>query len=197
MPKLLFSRIRAYKFKDLIRTRKTPRRFDLFLSRNKQKKDIQCILTKINIDSNVTKDNLQAEYVAQPTLEQVLTNKRSFAAFSSFLRSEFSEENIEFWKECKDYRERTPLAELPSKAAEIWLAFLHPLAPREVNIDHNVREKIKMSIVSPGRCCFDEALSQVYWLMERDSFPRFLKAEDCQNLSGRGQRSNSKKDNSL
>ena len=56
----------------------------------------------------------------------------SFGAFSSFLRSEFSEENIEFWKECKDYRERTPLADLPSKAAEIWLAFLHPLAPREV-----------------------------------------------------------------
>ncbi|XP_046905577.1 regulator of G-protein signaling 21 isoform X2 [Hypomesus transpacificus] len=176
MPKLLFSRIRSYEFKDLIRTRKTLR------SRNKQKKDIQCILTNINLDSNVTKDNFQGDYVAQPTLEQVLTNKRSFGAFSSFLRSEFSEENIEFWKECKDYRERTPLADLPSKAAEIWLAFLHPLAPREVNIDHNVREKIKRSIVSPGRCCFDEALSQVYWLMERDSFPRFLKAEDCQNV---------------
>lgn len=183
MPKLLFSKIRIYEFKDLIQTRKPLRRLDILLSRDQQKKDIQCILVKKNKnDFFETKDKAQDVGVPPQAMEKVLTDKKSFAAFRAFLQSEFSEENIEFWKACKEYRDTTPAADLSAKAAEIYLEYLHPLAQREINIDHHVREKIKRSIARPSRSCFDEAASQIYWLMERDSCPRFLKTEAYHSL---------------
>ncbi|XP_036441997.1 regulator of G-protein signaling 5 [Colossoma macropomum] len=182
MPKLLFSKIRIYEFKELIRNKKQVKTLDVLLSRRKQKNDIRCVLVqKITLTSDAD-SHLQEDDILKPKLEKLLEDKRYLAAFRAFLQSEFSEENIEFWLACKEYKESTSSSMRSKKAAEIYHVFLDPMAQKEVNIDYHTREKIKRSIVNPDPCCFDEAERLVFKLMERDSCPRFLKSVAYQNV---------------
>lgn len=51
--------------------------------------------------------------------------------FRGFLRSEFSEENLEFWLACEDYGvSRSNLQK--TKASSIYSQFINPDAPKEV-----------------------------------------------------------------
>ncbi|XP_033014586.1 regulator of G-protein signaling 17-like [Lacerta agilis] len=55
----------------------------------------------------------------------------------------------------------------------------------QVSIDAAVRETINNSLPSPGAHMFDEAQAQVYALMHRDSYPRFLKSPLYKSLEQR------------
>ncbi|XP_034149743.1 regulator of G-protein signaling 8-like [Esox lucius] len=109
-----------------------------------------------------------------------------FAAFRVFLQSEFSEENIEFWLACQEYRKTPSTAERSWKATKIFQDFLHPQAQRSIRIAfihsrrpaREIYRKIRRAMKAPCPCCFDEAVIHMYKLMERDSFPRFLRS-DC------------------
>ncbi|XP_051233473.1 regulator of G-protein signaling 21 [Dicentrarchus labrax] len=176
MPKLLFSKIRFYEIKDLMQNVKRPRRIDIVLNRKRHKKDIQCLMVqKINDDTHPSK--LSWPTKLHPTLEKLLQDKKYLAAFHSFLESEFSEENIEFWLACEDYKSTTSPDDLRWKAGEIYQEFIQPTACREINVDHHIREKIKKSLEEPSLSCFEEAQKHVYMLMERDSCPRFLQSD--------------------
>lgn len=50
-------------------------------------------------------------------------------AFRGFLRSEFSEENLQFWLACEDYR----VSPSKTKASSIYSQFINPDAPQEVS----------------------------------------------------------------
>lgn len=54
------------------------------------------------------------------------------AAFSQFLRKEFSEENIEFWLACEEYKAIDSETKLLSKAKYIYTIFIESDAPKEV-----------------------------------------------------------------
>lgn len=53
-------------------------------------------------------------------------------AFRAFLKSEFSEENIEFWLACEDFKKTTSAAKIASKAQRIYSEFIQADAPQEV-----------------------------------------------------------------
>lgn len=53
--------------------------------------------------------------------------------FGNFLKSEFSEENIEFWLACEDYK-KTESDLLRCKAEKIYKAFVHSDAAKQVSI---------------------------------------------------------------
>lgn len=53
-------------------------------------------------------------------------------AFTAFLVSEFSEENIAFYFACEDYRSTKSPAKLSAKAQKIYDEFIGSDAPREV-----------------------------------------------------------------
>lgn len=55
------------------------------------------------------------------------------AAFRAFLKTEFSEENIEFWLACEDYKKIKSPPKLVSKANKIYKEFIDVQAPREVS----------------------------------------------------------------
>ena len=55
------------------------------------------------------------------------------AAFRAFLRSEFSEENLDFWLACEAFRDTSSSGERGWKAEHIYQEFLHPNARREVS----------------------------------------------------------------
>lgn len=52
--------------------------------------------------------------------------------FTQFLRSEFSEENIEFWLACEDYKTTGSPANLQFKAKQMYAVFIDAEAPKEV-----------------------------------------------------------------
>lgn len=52
--------------------------------------------------------------------------------FTQFLRTEFSEENIEFWLACEDFKITESSTKLPTKAKQIYAVFIDKEAPKEV-----------------------------------------------------------------
>lgn len=54
------------------------------------------------------------------------------SAFRSFLQSEFSDENIEFWMACEDFKKTKNPAKMAAKAKKIYEDFIQSEGPREV-----------------------------------------------------------------
>lgn len=159
-------------------TVKRSRRYDIVLNRKRRKKDIQCVMVqKINDGTTSSSFSVQADQRLHPTLEKMLRDKKHLAAFHAFLRTEFSDENIEFWLACEEFKSTTSPNDLRWKAEKIYEEFIQPTASREINVDQQIREKIKKCLKDPSPSCFDEAQQHVFTLMERDSCPRFLHSE--------------------
>ncbi|KAG9351059.1 hypothetical protein JZ751_024949 [Albula glossodonta] len=104
------------------------------------------------------------------------------AAFRSFLRSEFSEENIEFWVACEDFKRTKSLMKMAAKAKKIYEDFIQAEGPKEVNIDHFTKDVTLRNLVDLSPSTFDLAQRRIYALMEKDSFGRFLRSDQYQEL---------------
>ncbi|KAI3375194.1 hypothetical protein L3Q82_021686 [Scortum barcoo] len=111
------------------------------------------------------------------SLERLLSSKYGMKIFQAFLKSEFSDENIEFWLVCEDYKKIKSSFRMSSRAKKIFKRYIQAEAAREINIDYKTRELIRRNIQAPTTVCFDDAQRIVYGLMERDSYPRFLRKE--------------------
>ncbi|KAG8132779.1 hypothetical protein E2320_010609, partial [Naja naja] len=116
------------------------------------------------------------------SMDTLLSNKDGLDAFRAFLKSEFSEENIEFWLACEDFKKTKSAAKIASKAQRIYSEFIQADAAQEINIDFNTRDRIMQAISKPTLNCFDDAQKLIYNLMVKDSFPRFLKSEAYKEL---------------
>lgn len=66
------------------------------------------------------------------------TSPDGLAAFRAFLKSEFCEENIEFWLACEDFKKTKSPQKLSSKAKKIYTDFIEKEAPKEVRGDKKV-----------------------------------------------------------
>ncbi|XP_039591649.1 regulator of G-protein signaling 16-like [Polypterus senegalus] len=114
--------------------------------------------------------------------DKLLASKHGVAAFRLFLRSEFSEENLDFWLACEEYKNIKPSSKLASRAMKIFEDFIDNEAPKEVNIDHETRAITRANLQVPSHSCFDLAQTKIYTLMEKDSYPRFLRSPAYQEL---------------
>ncbi|NXY84143.1 RGS16 protein, partial [Alcedo cyanopectus] len=104
-------------------------------------------------------------------------------AFHTFLKTEFSEENLDFWLACEDFKKTRSKTKLASKANRIFEEFVQSEAPREVNIDHETREITRKNLSGATSSCFNEAQAKTRTLMEKDSYPRFLKSASYQDMT--------------
>ncbi|XP_061695187.1 regulator of G-protein signaling 13-like [Syngnathoides biaculeatus] len=111
------------------------------------------------------------------SLEKLIASKYGTKVFQAFLKSEFSDENMEFWLVCEEYKKIRSSFGMKSKAKKIFQHYIQAEAPREINIDHKTRELIRRNVKTAGAWCFDDAQRIVYGLMERDSYPRFLRSD--------------------
>ncbi|XP_062436979.1 regulator of G-protein signaling 18 isoform X1 [Rhea pennata] len=116
------------------------------------------------------------------SFDKLLSQKAGLDAFTEFLKTEFSEENIEFWIACEDYKKSKTAHELFPKAKTIYETFIQKDAPKEVNLDFQTKEVTSQNIEQPITTTFDAAQSTVYKLMEHDSYPRFLRSDLYLNL---------------
>lgn len=56
------------------------------------------------------------------------------AAFKAFLKSEYSEENIDFWISCEEYKKIKSPSKLSPKAKKIYNEFISVQATKEVGL---------------------------------------------------------------
>ncbi|VDN03111.1 unnamed protein product [Thelazia callipaeda] len=94
--------------------------------------------------------------------------------FAEFLKSEYSDENILFWQACEELKREQSREKMEEKARIIYKDFISILSPKEVSLDSRVREIINNDMTYPTAHTFDEAQNQIYTLMQRDSYPRFV-----------------------
>ncbi|XP_063794157.1 regulator of G-protein signaling 3-like [Pseudophryne corroboree] len=134
----------------------------------------------------------QSSHIARPSVDEVQSWGQSFddllshpygrAVFRVFLQSEFSDENLDFWLACEDYRDTHPSFILHSRARKIYQHYIAFQSPKEVNLDASTRELTEHNLLLPTRTTFDEAQRRIYGLMERDSYPRFLRSDLYQSM---------------
>ncbi|XP_043939188.1 regulator of G-protein signaling 3-like [Protopterus annectens] len=114
--------------------------------------------------------------------DRLLEHRYGLAAFKAFLETEFSDENLEFWLACEEYKNSKPGMNLLEEACKIYNKFVAIQSPREINLDSRTREITSSNMSSPTHTCFDLAQKRIYGLMEKDSYPRFLRSELYQEL---------------
>lgn len=78
--------------------------------------------------------------------------------FREFLKSEFSEENIEFWLACEDYK-KTKSDNLHGKAERIYEEFVQSDAIKQVCLKPTCA-KSEGSSVAPLRCSHTHSVAQ-------------------------------------
>uniref|UniRef100_A0A8C5RKQ4 Regulator of G protein signaling 5 n=1 Tax=Laticauda laticaudata TaxID=8630 RepID=A0A8C5RKQ4_LATLA len=116
------------------------------------------------------------------SLEKLLQNSYGLASFRTFLQSEFSEENIEFWIACEDYKKTKLPTKMAEKAKKIYEEFIQSEAPKEVNIDHFTKSVTMKNLVEPSISTFDLVQKRIFMLMEKDSLPRFVRSNLYEEL---------------
>ncbi|KTF96058.1 hypothetical protein cypCar_00032143, partial [Cyprinus carpio] len=111
------------------------------------------------------------------SLDALLSHKYGLVVFRSFLQTEFSEENLDFWLACEDFKRIKSLSKMASRAKKIFTEYISIQSSKEVNLDSYTREHIKENMENICADCFDLAQSRIFGLMERDSYPRFLRSD--------------------
>lgn len=155
-------------------------------NRAQEKKNRLSLLQKTELHPNVDLDKFEklakASSVSPKTVkkwsesfDQLISHKAGLDVFTRFLKTEFSEENIEFWLACEDFKSED-LSQLSLKANEIYETFIKKEASKEVNLDFNTKELTSKNISHPTHNTFDAAQMKIYTLMEQDSYPRFLRS---------------------
>ncbi|XP_055785069.1 regulator of G-protein signaling 20-like [Salvelinus fontinalis] len=120
----------------------------------------------------------------KPILEDAMTWTMSFeklmkssagrGCFRQFLRTEFSEENMMFWLACEELKKETNKTVVEEKVRQIYKDFISILSPKEVSLDSRVRDVINKNMLEPTSHTFEDAQQQIYTLMQRDSYPRYM-----------------------
>ncbi|XP_041793165.1 regulator of G-protein signaling 3-like [Chelmon rostratus] len=121
------------------------------------------------------------------SLEALLTNQYGRVVFRHFLRSEFSEENLDFWLAVDSFKKTRPFNNMAARAVKIYDEFISTNAARQVNIDSSVRESTNQSLrLGINPTSFQSAQDQIFGLMETDSYPRFLRSRLYSQLASQG-----------
>ncbi|XP_028265691.1 regulator of G-protein signaling 19 isoform X2 [Parambassis ranga] len=116
------------------------------------------------------------------SFDKLMRNPAGRNVFREFLRTEYSEENMLFWLACEDLKQEINKSSVEEKARVIYEDYISILSPKEVSLDARVREVINRKMQDPAPHTFDDAQLQIYTLMHRDSYPRFLSSNIYKSL---------------
>ncbi|XP_029974682.1 regulator of G-protein signaling 17-like isoform X2 [Salarias fasciatus] len=125
------------------------------------------------------------------SFDKLMRNPAGRNVFREFLRTEYSEENMLFWLACEDLKQEINKGAIEEKARSIYEDYISILSPKEVSLDARVREVINKKMQDPTPHTFEDAQLQIYTLMHRDSYPRFLSSSIYKALVHGGSRTSS------
>ncbi|XP_059407741.1 regulator of G-protein signaling 11-like [Carassius carassius] len=112
---------------------------------------------------------------------ELLSDPMGRKEFLTYLKKEFSAENLCFWQACEDVR-HGETSKIPGKVDEVYKQFLVPGASRWVNIDSKTMEKTLEGCTRHHPFVLDDAQMHIYFLMKKDSYPRYLKSDLYKSL---------------
>uniref|UniRef100_A0A3Q0QZM3 Regulator of G-protein signaling 20 n=1 Tax=Amphilophus citrinellus TaxID=61819 RepID=A0A3Q0QZM3_AMPCI len=135
-----------------------------------------------------TKPSLEEIRQWSQSFDKLMRNPAGRNVFREFLRTEYSEENMLFWLACEDLKQEINKSAIEEKARSIYEDYISILSPREVSLDARVREVINRKMQEPTPHTFEDAQLQIYTLMHRDSYPRFLSSNIYKSLIHSGSR---------
>ncbi|CAL8297163.1 unnamed protein product [Lota lota] len=110
------------------------------------------------------------------SLNTLLASREGVSVFGAFLRSEFSEENLQFYLACEQYQHSSNNFSLQRRAKDICTTYIQPGAPREVNLDSKTRELTIQLLQAPSHNSLVQAQKRIYALLDADCYPRFLQS---------------------
>ncbi|XP_034017191.1 regulator of G-protein signaling 18 [Thalassophryne amazonica] len=110
------------------------------------------------------------------SLNSLLASLTGVSVFGAFLRSEFSEENLQFYQACEQYKHSSNSFSLQRRAKLICATYIQPGSPREVNLDSKTRDLTIQLLQSPSPTSLSYAQKQIYALLDTDCYPRFLQS---------------------
>ncbi|XP_024116125.1 regulator of G-protein signaling 8 [Oryzias melastigma] len=116
------------------------------------------------------------------SLNTLLASSTGVAVFAAFLRSEFSEENLQFYLACQQYQHSSNKFSLQRRAKAIRTTYIEPGSPREVNLDSKTRDLTLQLLQAPSHTSLNAAQKRIYFLLDTDCYPRFLQSPVYQSL---------------
>ncbi|XP_018301230.1 regulator of G-protein signaling 19 isoform X4 [Mycetomoellerius zeteki] len=129
------------------------------------------------LDGGLERCSLEEVRAWGSSFDKLMRSGAGRKLFREFLVSEYSEENIAFWLACEQLKRENNPETIEEKARYIYEDYISILSPKEVSLDSRVREIVNRNMVEPTPHTFDEAQLQIYTLMHRDSYPRFVNSE--------------------
>ncbi|XP_026861996.2 regulator of G-protein signaling 11 isoform X1 [Electrophorus electricus] len=150
-----------------------------------------CLPSNPWITDDIMYWNMNSETAVMPTKLRVERWSFSFMKllndplgqkeFLIYLEKEFSAENLLFWQACEDVQ-HGETSRIADKVDEVYKQYLAPGASNWVNIDSKTMESTLEGIHQPNRFVLYDAQRHIYFLMKKDSYPRYLKSEQYKNL---------------
>lgn len=158
---------------------------------DRRRKSLETHLETISNCEPSTKPTLEEISVWSQSFDKLMKNPAGRNVFREFLRTEYSEENMLFWLACEDLKQEMNKNTVEEKARMIYEDYISILSPKEVSLDSRVREVINRKIQEPTPHTFEDAQLQIYTLMHRDSYPRFLNSSIYRSLVHHGSHTSS------
>ncbi|GAB6029399.1 hypothetical protein CHUAL_005158 [Chamberlinius hualienensis] len=137
----------------------------------------------LNGDNNEPKPTIEDIRMWGESFDKLMRSRAGRKEFREFLRCEYSEENILFWLACEDLKKEQNQKVMEEKARTIYEDYVSILSPKEVSLDSQVRNRIDDATKNPNCHMFDEAQLQIYTLMHRDTYPRFVNSPMYKKLA--------------
>ncbi|KAK3586120.1 hypothetical protein CHS0354_033243 [Potamilus streckersoni] len=129
------------------------------------------------------------------SFEDLLSDKIGIVHFEDFLKKEYSQENIRFWKKCRELK-YCPKSKLKDVSVRIYSEFLAPGAPCEINIDGKTMALVNENTkeVNPtSRFVYEPAVEHIYALMKNDSYARYLRSDHYKQFLEQASQNHNKK----
>ncbi|KAK7820559.1 hypothetical protein U0070_006328 [Myodes glareolus] len=105
------------------------------------------------------------------SLDKLLHSNYRLASFKGFLKSEFSEENLEFWVACEGYKKIKSPVKMAERTKQIYEEFIQTEVPKEVGTDITMK-----NLVEPSPSSDDLAQKRIYAPIEKDLLLCFVRS---------------------
>ena len=148
---------------------------------------IEAMFCMFDSDKNgyITREEFEAmiDATVSLNLQNLLSSEQGTAAFESQLTLEFSDENLAFWKVVKAYRDLEDGPARLARAKELVQEFVADDGERPVNLPGAMKvalnKRLAACTTEAPIDLFDDAGTEIFKLMERDTFARFKQDPDA------------------
>jgi len=126
-----------------------------------------------------TRPSIEQVHKWSSSFEDVVADDTAMLLFDMFLQQEHSDENLKFWIEVNKLKTMESENDKKSHMSKIYNDYLKPMSSKEINIAGQTRRKIEEDLFNNEAKddVFDMAQNQVFLLMHRQSYPRFLASD--------------------